>query len=145
MRCQDKEVPVKCSLCDTIMIGQNQIILHFSTLCRRTVGDACPVCVGQPMLSTCVCHATSKTVHRALRNLINANENILFRVDNLEILSAILFQHYAGNLTYSTLEARDTDYAWWQVDKVTKADYGYKVSPDDHTSYLSRAPRALPV
>ena len=139
-RCQNKEVPVKCSLCDTILIGQKQMILHFSTLCRRTVGDACPVCAGQPLSGTCVCHATSQTVHRALRNLINTNENTLFRVDNMEILSAILFQHYAGNLTYSTLEAKDTDYAWWQVDKVTKPDYGYKVSIEDIGNIIRHLP-----
>ena len=138
--CLEKEPSLKCSLCDTIMIGEGQIVLHFTTMCKRPVGEMCPVCAGKPMSGSCTCQAISRLVHQSLRNLINANDNPLFRADNLEIISSILYQHYAGNLTYAPLEAKETDFSWWQVDKVRKADYGYEVTGDDIANIIKFLP-----
>ena len=130
-QCLIKGAPLKCSLCDMIMVGEEQVVLHFSTLCKRPVGDICPVCVGKPSQGSCQCLVSSKTVHTVLKNLIHSNKNPLFSRDNVQTLAAVMFHHHAGNLTFSTLEARDTGYTWWQVDKVQKPDYVYKIRLED--------------
>ena len=139
-KCLDKGAPVRCSLCDTILVGEDQIVLHYSTLCKRSVGEVCPICLGRPLQGTCQCQASAKTVHCMLRNLIASNQNPLFREDNIQTLSAILLHHHAGNLTYSNVEAKDANYGWWQVDRVKRSDHSYKVTTKDVENVLCCLP-----
>ena len=139
-RCLRKATTAKCSLCNMVMIGRRQMILHFTTLCKRPVADTCPLCAGKPMLGSCQCQLAMSSVHGVLKNIINDERNTLFKVPNVKLLSAICYHHYTGNLTYTPVDTKDRDYSWWQVDRVGTKDHIYTIKEEDVDLILQNLP-----
>ena len=138
--CLQEHNTTRCSLCNTVMVGEKQIILHYTTLCKRPVGESCPVCTGKALSGTCQCQLAMASVHRILKSVIESRGNALFKVPNIKLLSAIRYHHYAGNLSFSQLEAKDRNYAWWQVDRISKNDHKYTIKQEDVDAVLCMLP-----
>ena len=138
--CMQGSPVVRCSLCNVVTEGELQTILHYTTLCRRAVGDICPVCAGEPLKDTCMCLASSQATHKILRDLIKTSTNPLFRAANVQIISDIMYQHYVGGVTYTKVEPHEADFSWWEVDKVKKEDYEHDIRAEDVQGVLANLP-----
>ena len=125
--CQLKEGKVRCSLCDEELSGMDSMKLHFTTLCKRPISVLCPACGYDPTKGECFCQTSRRRMVTVAKNIIASPAFQLFKPEYLQVVSAICYHHYVGNLTFTRIPKSERNLTWWCADQVKKADYDYVV------------------